>query len=115
MTKPETIAHFEATDNIDYHLASITVGLSWAEQALPQDTPVHKAVKEATYNLKRLEAKLGKETRSMTTPQDPLRKPLLDWYHNAGSQLFDIDFFTLRKAIEEVYGVDVVKREVPKE
>ncbi len=44
-----------------------------------------------------------------------LRKPLLDWYHNWTDPSHPCEPMTLYKAIEQVYGVDVTKREVPKE
>jgi len=46
---------------------------------------------------------------------DPLRKPLLDWYHALDDRQYTPREVGLIKAIEEVYGVDVIKREVPKE
>jgi len=47
---------------------------------------------------------------------DPLRKPLLDWYHRWGSSKPVGSLAqNIFQAIEEVYGVDVIKREVPKE
>ena len=75
--------------------------------------PIEWTEKMADYSFRLAVDRLKED--EMTNPQDPLRKPLLDWYHYYTMPPAARILSKLYKAIEEVYGVDVTKREVPKE